>query len=429
MTRPDTHAVRARQRLRRTRADRLLLGVCAGIARSLELSPLAVRIGAVVLAAVAFPLVLAGYAIVAAIVPRDDGRVLLGGVPADRRETLIGWSLIAFVLVWFAGAQFRLEDLVWPGLSSFGIFAAAVATLGLIALSQRRAAAAAPAAAPPSPAPMTAPDAPMASAAAAPDATPPAGTAAAFADSPTATGEAGSSAGETATTAAFADAPTATQPLPPPPPPPRGPSLGAIGAAVLLIGGAIAFLLVAVGAIDPDATEVAVGLAVTAAIAGAGAIAGIVLRRRGVFVLLALGTVIAAAAAGVGLLSDELDDGVGWRTERPATAADIPGSYRLGVGDLDIDLRETALPAGVTTVRGQVRLGELTVLVPRGVRVESIGPTEVDGIARVNSALPKPEPKPAGKRKKARRQAEPEKTIRIDADVREGDADVVAGGP
>ena len=65
-------------------------------------------------------------------------------------------------------------------------------------------------------------------------------------------------------------------------------------------------------------------------------------------------------------------------------------------------------------------------------RVESIGPTEVDGIDRVNRALPKPQPKPEGKRKRKQQQqqaAAPQKTIRIDADVREGDADVVAGGP
>jgi hypothetical protein len=58
----------------------------------------------------------------------------------------------------------------------------------------------------------------------------------------------------------------------------------------------------------------------------------------------------------------------------------------------------------------------------------------VDGIAHVNRALPAPARRPAGKRngRKARERAAaaaPRKTIRIDADVREGHADVVAGGP
>jgi phage shock protein PspC (stress-responsive transcriptional regulator) len=409
-------AAPARQPLRRAAGDRLLLGVCAGLARSLDVSPLALRLAGVVLAAVAAPLVLAGYVIVAAIVPRDDGRALLGGVPADRRETLLGWSLVAVVLVAFAAGEFRLEELVWPALSSFGIFAAAVAALGLIALSQRRAGAGAP--------PVIASSAPSPSAPSAPEPDPPVADEASRSDDTTAS---------EAATVAFDDAcpPTATQPLPEPPPSqPRGLSLGTIGAGVLLIGGAIVFLLDAVGAIDPDATSVAVGLAVAAALAGAGAIAGAVTRRRGVLVLLALGTVLGLGAAGVGLLSTELDDGVGMRTERPATAAEIPGTYRLGVGELDIDLRETALPAGVITVRAYIALGDVTVLVPRGVRVESVGPTLVSGVARVNRALPKPDPKPAGKRKRARRQAAvPEQTIRIDADVREGDADVVLGGP
>jgi phage shock protein PspC (stress-responsive transcriptional regulator) len=419
MTTHHTSQARARQPLRRAHGDRLLLGVCAGVGRSLELSPLAVRLAAVALAAVALPLVLAGYVIVAAIVPRDDGRVLLGGVPSDRRETLLGWSLVGVVLVWFAGAQFRLEDLVWPGLSSLGVFAAAVAALGLLALNQRRVAPSSGAAASAPAAPTTAGAADRSAAAsAAPDAERAAG-----APGPPAGEDAD---GDEAATIPLADAPTATQPLPPPPPPPRGLSLGTVGAAVLLIGGAIAFLLDATGAIDPDATEVAVGLAVTAALAGAGAIAGAALQRRGVLVLLALGTVLAAAAAGVGLASDELDDGIGFRTERPASAADIPDTYRLGVGQLDIDLRETSLPAGVTDVRASVRVGELTVIVPRGVRVQSIGPTFVGGVALVNSALPEP----AGKRKKARRRAAAAvPTIRIDADVREGEADVVAGGP
>lgn len=407
-------AASARQPLRRAAGDRMLLGVCAGIARTLDLSPLAVRLAAVVLAAVAAPLVLAAYVIAAAIVPRDDGRALLGGVPADRRETLLGWGLVGVVLVAFAGAEFRLEQLVWPALSSFGIFAAAAASLALIAASQRRAAGGAPAATPDS----SAPDSPAP-------------------DSPTADADLSSDEGtaETAPVPSGDGEPaTATMPVPPPPPaPPRGLSLGTIAAGVLLIGGAAVFLLDAVGAIDPSATEVAAGLAVAAVLAGAGAIAGAVKRRRGVIVLLVLGTVLGLGAAAVGLTSTELDDGIGVRTERPATAAEIPGTYRLGVGALDIDLRDTRLPAGVTTVRAYIAAGDLTVIVPRGVRVESVGPTTVDGVTRVNRALPAKERRPAGKRerKKARKRAAaaPQTTIRIDADVREGNADVVLGGP
>ena len=440
-------ATSARHPLRRPAGDRLLLGVCAGIARSLDLSPLAVRLGAVVLAAVAAPLVLAGYVIAAAIVPRDDGRALLGGVPADRRESVLGWTLVATVLITFAAAEFRLEELVWPGLSSFGIFAAAAGALALIAASQRRAtmsAAAAPAAA--------------ASAATAPASSAP-GSSAPSASAPTTSALDSSDSDEAApdeaapdeaapdeaapdeapphpseaATAAFAHSspPTATQPVPPPAP--RGLSLGTIAAAVALIAGAVVFLLDAIGAIDPSATEVAVGLAVAAALAGAGAIAGAVTARRGVLAMLALGLVLGGSAAAVGLLSTELDDGVGFRTERPASVSEIPETYRLGAGELDVDLRATDLPPGVTTVRARIGAGELTVLVPPGVRVQSVGPTHVDGVPGVNAALPDRRPavkSGAKKRGKAReRAAAPRTTIRIDADVREGNAGVVRGAP
>jgi len=415
MTRPDTHAVHARPPLRRARADRLLLGVCAGLARSLDLSPLAVRLLAVALAAIAAPLVLAGYIVAAAIVPRDDGRALLGGVPADRRETLLGWTLVAIVLTAFASAEFRLEELVWPRLSSFGIFAAAAAALALIAAGQRRAAVAAATPQPPAPAPAPAAEADE-PAPQAPDAD--------ASEAPTAV----SPDAEPAPATATQPLPTAAPPAPPPAP--RGLSLGVIAAAVLLIGGATAFLLDAVGAIDPSAEEVAGGLAVAAALAAAGAIAGAVAGRRGVIWTLALGTVLGASAAGVALLSTELDDGVDFRTVRPLAASDIPHTYRLGVGELDVDLRETDLPAGVTTVRARIGAGTLTVLVPRGFRVESVGPTFVDGVERVNDALPE---RPARKRGAGKadkqRAAQPRPTIRIDADVREGDADVVRGGP
>jgi phage shock protein PspC (stress-responsive transcriptional regulator) len=489
-------AAPARQPLRRVRGDRLLLGVCAGIARSLDLSPLAVRIAVVVLAAVAAPLVLAGYVIAAAIVPRDDGRALLGGLPADRRETLLGWSLIGAVLVAFASTEFRLEELVWPRLSSFGIFCAAAAALALLVLHQRRAAvlaatpyASAPAgpqrptpAAPQAPAPA----ATQGSATAASRATTPGSSTAAAPpsdlstddasasgastddsstavaspsgsstddsptdDSSTATASPSDSSTDDSSAAAAAahssSAPgssgvdptggtTAVLPLPQPSAP-RGLSLGLIAAAVLLIGGALVFLLDAVGAIDPSATGVAVGLAIAAALAGGGAIAGGIAQRRGVVALIALGTVLAACAAGVGLLSTELDDGVGFRAERPATVSEIPATYRLGAGELDVDLRETDLPAGVTTVRARIGAGALTVLVPSGVRVESVGPTSVDGIGAVNGALRDAQPRPTGKRDTRKREqarqraAAQRRTIRIDADIRAGEADVVRGGP
>jgi phage shock protein PspC (stress-responsive transcriptional regulator) len=406
-------AVAGRAPLRRASGDRLLLGVCAGIASSLGLAPLAIRLGAVALAAVAAPLVLGLYVVIAAIVPRDDGRVLLGGAPADRRESLLGWGLIGLTLIWFAGERFVLGGLVWPALSSFGVFAAASGALVLLALAQRREVATAvpaPSAAE-TPAQEEPPDghAPAAEAADQPQP-----------DSPDTATE------ETAATLPF---------TPPAPrrPPRRGPSVAVLGFGALLIAGAAVFLLDAVGQIDLTAAAVAVALGAGAALAGAGAIAGALTQRRGVLGLLALGVVLGGAAASVALLETELDDGIGLRTERPRTVADIPDRYRLGAGELDIDLRDTELPAGPTTIRARVGAGELDVYVPAGVRVESVGPTEVYGVRIVNAAL-RPGKLPENKRRAAKerraraRAAAARPLVRIDADVLEGDAEVIRVG-
>jgi phage shock protein PspC (stress-responsive transcriptional regulator) len=472
-------AIAERPPLRRASDDRLLLGLCAGTARSLDLSPLAVRLFAVALAAVAAPIVLALYVVLAAIVPRDDGRAMLGGTPTDRRESLLGWALVGLTLIWFAGEDFHLDGLVWPGLSSFGVFAAAASALALLAVAQRREGAqAAASAAPPAAEPAAAE--PAAAAAAQPSATTapqpgstaaepgadlmPADTAAEpGADLVPASAAAAPGAGlvpaadtavgppaadplpytdSDAVTMPFATAETAAQPSATAAqpsataaqavagrPPRRGPSVAVLGFGVLLIAGAVAFLLDAVGEIDLSAEAVAVALAAGAALAGAGAIAGAITRRRGVLGLLALGVVLGAAAAGGAYFETELDDGIGLRTERPLTVSEIPETYRLGAGELDIDLRDIDLPAGPTTVRARIGAGELTVLVPPGVRVESIGPTEVTGVRRINAAL-EPAERPAGKRRRAA-QARAEAArpvVRIDADVREGDAGAIRVG-
>ncbi len=428
MTRPPMSAVSTRAPLRRASDDRLLLGVCAGVARSLELAPLAVRLLAVALAAVAAPLVLGLYVVLAAIMPRDDGRVLLGGAPADRRESLLGWSLVGLTLIWFAGEEFRLGGLVWPALSSFGVFAAAASALVLLALAQRRETVGV-ASSPTADASPAADEAPERDLAPREDLVP--------ADQPgaeLAPGDPARESGATADTAIDGDAvtmphETAARPPAAPRPPKRGPSIAVLGFGALLIVGATVFLLVALGLTDPSAGAVAAALGAGAALAGAGAIAGAVTQRRGVFGLLALGVILAASAAGVALFETELDDGVGLRTERPLSASEIPDAYRLGAGELDIDLRDTELPPGPTTVRARVAAGELDVFVPAGVRVKSVGPTWVAGVEQVNHALAPGKKRGTAKQRAAQRRAEAARpVVRIDADVREGNAEVFRVG-
>lgn len=77
---------------------------------------------------------------------------------------------------------------------------------------------------------------------------------------------------------------------------------------------------------------------------------------------------LAALVVGLCIARPDLRGGVGERTVRPATAAEVAGRQHLGMGALTIDLRDVA-GAEPVTVEAEVGLGELRVLVPEGVTV------------------------------------------------------------
>jgi hypothetical protein len=56
-------------------------------------------------------------------------------------------------------------------------------------------------------------------------------------------------------------------------------------------------------------------------------------------------------------------DGLGDRTYQPATAAEIQPAYKLGVGNLRVDLSHVS-PSTAARVRAKVGIGELKVIVP-----------------------------------------------------------------
>jgi len=72
-----------------------------------------------------------------------------------------------------------------------------------------------------------------------------------------------------------------------------------------------------------------------------------------------------------------LGDGVGDHVYAPSTAAAIAPSYRLGVGNLRIDLSAIRPGAKELHVQAKVGVGELRVVVPKGV------PVQVDARAKV----------------------------------------------
>ena len=99
-------------------------------------------------------------------------------------------------------------------------------------------------------------------------------------------------------------------------------------------------------------------------------------RRRGVLgmLLIGVGVLLAAAIAAVVAFASvhlHLGDGVGEHTYHVASADDLRSDYRLGVGNLDLNLSELSLPAGVTTVHAHLGIGNLHVIVQRGVTVRT----------------------------------------------------------
>ena len=137
-----------------------------------------------------------------------------------------------------------------------------------------------------------------------------------------------------------------------------------VGALLVLVG--IGWLLDAAGVEVPwrailPAALIAVGLACVA-----GAFRG---RQHALMVVgVALAVVLLLAASADWDLEIPLGGGVGDRTERPTTPAELTG-YELGVGNLVVDLRQLQLPPGTTRVQARVGVGELAVEVPQGVSV------------------------------------------------------------
>ncbi|MGY1661343.1 PspC domain-containing protein [Geodermatophilus sp. SYSU D00705] len=103
--------------------------------------------------------------------------------------------------------------------------------------------------------------------------------------------------------------------------------------------------------------------------------------------LIALGALLSVALMVVSAEPwRDLDDGVGDRTYRPLTAADVRPEYHLGVGDAVLDLTDVDLSDldGPITTRVDAGVGDVDVLIPRSadVRVQvssGIGDVDVFG--------------------------------------------------
>ena len=357
--------------------------MCAGLARALGVPVLAVRLVTLAIAVAVTPLALIAYAGLAVAMPRDDGRALLAGEPEDRRETIVGVVLIGVALIALA-AGIGSSMLGGPG----GLVLLAIGIVLVVVHHQRR------------------------------GAPPAAGGPAAAATATTATGAApaprrsvespypGPARPRVATAGTGGTTRTMPGPAAAPARGPREPSVALYGLAAVLGGSMLALVLGALGAFDASATGVALGLGI-GALAMTGA-AIVLARRRGAFVLIALAGLLALGAAGTAAVGDNLDRGVGERTQGVATPADLARDHQLGIGSLTVDVSRSALVTDVSTVKARVGIGELVVRVPEGVAVVSSGPQTPEGIDAVNDAAG-----PA-----------PERTLRLDLDVDIGDVRV-----
>jgi phage shock protein PspC (stress-responsive transcriptional regulator) len=94
-------------------------------------------------------------------------------------------------------------------------------------------------------------------------------------------------------------------------------------------------------------------------------------------ILVTLGSLTAlflvAVAIFVAIFPVHLGRGVGDRTYAPTGVVDLKRSYRLGIGEMTIDLRNVRLPVGETRVNARVDVGDLVVVVPGDAAVRAYG--------------------------------------------------------
>ena len=89
-------------------------------------------------------------------------------------------------------------------------------------------------------------------------------------------------------------------------------------------------------------------------------------------VLVTLGVIVAVALASAAAFVApflHLGDGVGSRSYQPAVAASVQSQYRLGIGNLDVDLSHVSFGSKPTTVELRLGIGKMRVTVPHDATV------------------------------------------------------------
>jgi PGF-CTERM protein len=338
--------------LRRSRSDRKVLGVAGGLGRWAGVDPLVFRVLFVVLTVFGGSGLLL-YALGWLLVPEDgesesEGQRLVNGRSKSSAATVIG--ILVVLVIGIAATGWFIDS--GPGFGGLGALVAVIAIVVLISRNHRD-----------GPVAGTDPAAPPTVAPAEPGAygqTP--GTAYAAAMPPT------SPVPAPPGPPAPPYIPTTSYPVyvPAPPAPPRERSiLGrvTVSGALIVVGVLIGWN----GATDSDVPVRAV-IAAALAVVGLGLVVGAYVgRARGLVVLGVLLTLLVSAAA---VADIPVRGGVGDRTWRPAAVSDLRSTYRLGIGQSELDLTRLDLAgAGRTRVDIRQGIGHLLVIVPDNVVV------------------------------------------------------------
>ena len=329
----------ARPRLLRSADDRVLGGVAAGIAEHFGVEPLVIRL-AFLVAAFFGGLGVIAYLALWVILPRAVPSA--EPPPRDHRQ-LLGYGLVAFGLAVIPG---RLgldlgfgDGAFWP----LALIATGGAVLWLRTRDGVDASDVETVAAPAPPAPPATAD-------------PTIEPRPAFAPSP-------------------APQPSRAPKARKPPKPPKGP-VTAITLSALLILGGVTWLVIAAGWASVDVGVVA---AIALTIVGAGLVTSAWIgRARG---LVVVGILLAFVVGVAGAIDVPIRGGIGDATYRPTTQAAVRDRYRMAIGRLELDFRETRFAGRRTEVTATVGLGRLVVRVPDDVRLVVRGHAGVGSVS------------------------------------------------
>jgi len=166
----------------------------------------------------------------------------------------------------------------------------------------------------------------------------------------------------------------------PPPPAPAAPrehsALGMITVCLLLVVLGVAAALTASGAIDPEGDDL---LAVSVGTIGAGLLVGAWFGRARWLTWLGIPLLLALIVVSTSNVS--FKGGVGDRRYDPSTAAEIQPEYRVGVGNVRLDLSNVDLSKQLVRTKVSAGVGNVQVIVPRTADVAVDGRA---GIGEVN---------------------------------------------